>query len=80
MPPPPSNPDILVQDYFSLLLLCPETAAGLCWIDEHLPDSARLGLNATVEPRFADDILSAMQHDGLVLQRGLVRRPSCSTT
>ena len=64
-PVPP--PDILFENYGSLFLLRPVSAAGQTWLDENTADDAlTIGGAVACEIRYVEDIFLGAIGDGLV--------------
>ena len=62
--------DIVIDNWGSVFGLCPETARGLGWLNEHLPDAQRLGVNVYCEHRYVRSIIEAARAAGLELRAG----------
>lgn len=66
----PITPDVLVHNEGTVFLFCPLTSQGKEWIAENVRDPQFCGNGlVVVEHRFAREIASAMQVDGLVLDK-----------
>lgn len=65
--------DFAFQNFGSICVLTPLTAAGRNWYNEHLPvDNPETQFWAggiVLEPRYAGDILSGLQSDGLTVSQ-----------
>ena len=59
--------DIKVENHGSIILFTPLTTKAKRWVNENLPLESWqwLGKSFAVEPRYADDLVSGMQNDGL---------------
>ena len=62
-----SNPDVLISDQGSLFLVTPMSEAARDWVSENvqLEGWQWMGISFAVEWRFAQDLISGMQGDGL---------------
>jgi hypothetical protein len=66
----PIPADFLVENHFSIFLLCPISPTAFVWIEEHLPpDRMTFGNAVVIEPRYVLAILVGLQEDGLVVAR-----------
>ena len=63
-------PDVLVDNFGSVVGITPMTPAAQEWIDENCQTEGWQWLGATlnVEPRYAGDIVAGMQADGLTVE------------
>jgi hypothetical protein len=61
------NPDIQFENYGSLFLLRPLSAAGKTWLDENIAsDAQKLGEGVACELRFVEAIFRGASADGMV--------------
>lgn len=61
--------DITIIHHGSLIGILPNTDHAETWIGEYVdPEAQWFGRQLMVEPRYADDLLSAMASDGLSLE------------
>ena len=64
-----SRPDFSFQNHGSICILTPLTPAAKDWFNEHLPidnpETQFWAEGIVVEPRYAPDIISGIQSDGL---------------
>lgn len=66
---PSRQPDVIVDNQGSIVLLRPETNAAKEWLAEHIHvDAMHFGPSLVVEWRYADDIIDGMKRDGLEVQ------------
>jgi hypothetical protein len=64
---PVPTPDIIFENYGSLFLLRPVSAAGQTWLDENISDGAlTIGGAIVCEIRYVEDIILGAIDDGLV--------------
>lgn len=61
--------DFELNNHGSIAILHANSAEAQAWVEEFLPeDRQSWGVNGTViEPRYVDDILAAIQRDGLTI-------------
>lgn len=61
--------DFTANDQGTIVLLTPETKAGKTWAKKHLPSGAmQFGGAIVIEHRYADDILTGIADDGLLVE------------
>ena len=61
--------DVNVQRHSGLFLFIPNTKKAKDWIKENLPSDVMIfGYGVVVEHRYAGDIATGMQKDGLLLK------------
>lgn len=61
--------DFTAMDEGTIVLLTPETEAGFEWVKDNLPDGAMTwGAAIVIEHRYADDILTGIADDGLLVE------------
>ncbi len=59
-------PDLSLENYGSLFLVRPNTAAGKGWLRETAPEDAQfMGEAMAVEPRYVEGVVNAAQESGL---------------
>ena len=62
-------PDFTVNDQGSIVLLMPENDNARVWIDQNIGDDITWwGGAVAIEHRYADDILTGIQRDGLTIE------------
>ncbi len=67
-PAPQTQPDILVENHFSLILFRLLTPAASQWVDENVSDDAQFfGGALVVEPRYARDLIDGIVAAGLAV-------------
>ena len=60
------QPDVVVEDHGSVVLVQPLTAQARDWIDENVQDDAMWWSGGlVVEPRYVDDLANGMLDAGL---------------
>ena len=66
---PSRQPDVIVTNEGTIVLLRPETDAAKEWFADHIDRNAMgFGPSLVVEWRYADDIIDGMKRDGLEVQ------------
>jgi len=67
--PDVTEPDVIVDDYGSIVGITPMTPAARKWIDENCQAEPWqwLGLTLHVDYRLADAVLAGMSEDGLTI-------------
>jgi hypothetical protein len=66
--PTPSEPDVLVENHFSLFLFRLLSPEAKQWVDENVSDDAQFfGGALVVEPRYARDLLDGIVAAGLAV-------------
>jgi hypothetical protein len=64
--PTPIEPDVLVENHFTLILFRLLSPAAKQWVDQNVSDDAQFfGGALVVEPRYASDIIGGLIADGL---------------
>ncbi len=67
-PSPQNQPDVLVENHFSLILFRLLTPAASQWVDENVSDDAQFfGGALVVEPRYARDLIDGIIAAGLAV-------------
>ena len=60
------NPDFVVNDQGSIVLLLPNSDAAREWLADNIADDAMyFGRSLVIEHRYADDVLAGIVADGL---------------
>lgn len=62
--------DVRVTHHGSVTLVKPLTPAAHVWVDEHaqLESWQWLGASFAIEPRYVENLVSGMEHDGLQVE------------
>ena len=60
------DPDFILENHGSIVLMRPNTRAGRSWLDDTAPEDAQfLGDAMAVEPRYVEGVITAAISDGL---------------
>lgn len=64
--PTKSEPDVIVENHFSLLLFRLLSASAKSWVDQNVQEDAQFfGGALVVEPRYAQNLIEGMRESGL---------------
>ncbi len=67
--PTKSEPDVIVEDHFSLLLFRLLSPSAKSWVDQNVQTDAQFfGGALVVEPRYAENLVRGMRESGLEAQ------------
>jgi hypothetical protein len=62
----PTEPDVIVENHFSLLLFRLISPSAKSWVDQNVQEDAQFfGGALVVEPRYARDLIQGMRESGL---------------
>jgi hypothetical protein len=67
----PPDRDVLVEDYGTITAITPMTKRARDWIGENVDheDWQIMGGSLMIEPRYADEILDAMEDEDFTIER-----------